>query len=192
MLMKLILSYHFYLKIFFLLFALYFIPTTTFSQQYTEYELKAAYLYNFGKFVQWPEGAFKSPKDPFIIGIYGTNPFGEILQQIIQNKTLQNRPVIIINISTPEDAATCHILFICKTNKVQLNQILQALNNKPVLTVGDNIDEFCQTGGIINFTSQHSQKRFEINNKASARILLIISSKLLALSRIVTDDEIKF
>lgn len=171
---------------------LLFCPTFLFSQQYTEYELKAAYIYNFGKFVQWPEETFKSVSDPFIIGIYGQNPFGEILQQTIQNKTLQNRSIIIINVTTIEEAATCQILFISKTNKLQLSQITQGIGNKPVLTIGDNIAEFCQTGGIINFTSQHSQKRFEINNKASARIQLIISSKLLALSRIVTDDEIKF
>lgn len=169
-----------------------YFPQSGFSQQYTEYELKAAYLFNFGKFVQWPEETFKNTSDPFIIGIYGNNPFGTILQQTIQNKTLQNRPIIIINITSIEDAATCHILFICKTNKFNLNQILQYLSNKPVLTVGDNIEDFCQSGGIINFTGQHSQKRFEINNKASLRVLLTISSKLLALSRIVTDDEIKF
>lgn len=168
------------------------IPISLFSQQFTEYELKAAYLFNFGKFVQWPAESFKKPSDPFIIGIYGTNPFGEILQQTIQNKTLQNRPVILVSINNIEDAATCHILFICKTDKLQLKQLLAELHTKPVLTVGDNIEDFCQTGGIINFTSQYSQKRFEINNKASARALLNINSKLLTLSRIVTDDEIKF
>jgi len=164
----------------------------TISQQYTEYELKAAYLFNFGKFVQWPTEAFKKTNDPFIIGIYGKNPFGEILQQTIQNKTLQNRPVILINVTTPEEAETCHVLFICKTDKLQLTQIIQAISKKPVLTVGDDIEDFCQSGGMINFTGQHSQKRFEINNKASSKVQLIISSKLLSLSRIVTEDEIKF
>lgn len=185
-------SYNLRLNITLLFIAFKLIPALVFSQQYTEYELKAAYLYNFGKFVQWPEQIFKNETDPFIIGVYGTNPFGEILEQTIQNKTLQNRSVIIVNITNPQDAVTCHILFISKVNKFQLNQLLQALSNKPVLTVGDNIEDFCQSGGVINFTQQHSQKRFEINNKASARIQLIISSKLLALSRIVTEDEIKF
>lgn len=181
-------------QVIFLLWIVAFInlPIKSFTQQYTEYELKAAYIFNFGKFVQWPEEAFKKSTDPFIIGIFGNDPFGEILQQTIQNKTLQNRPIIIINILNIEDASTCHILFICKTNKFNLTQVIQSLNNKPVLTIGDNIEEFCQTGGIINFTGQHSQKRFEINNKASARVSLIISSKLLVLSRIVTEDEIKF
>ena len=168
------------------------IPLTLFSQQFTEYELKAAYIFNFGKFVQWPPESFKKPSDPFIIGIYGTNPFGEILQQTIQNKTLQNRPVILININTLEDAETCHILFVSKLDNIQLKQLFQKLQNKPVLTVGDNINDFCESGGIINFTSQHSQKRFEINNKASLRVYLMISSKLLTLSRIITEDEIKF
>ncbi len=181
------------LNICILLFVLFILnPSAARSQQYTEYELKAAYLFNFGKFVQWPAEAFKKSTDPFIIGIYGNDPFGEILQQTIQNKALLNRPVILINVTTPEEAETCHVLFICKTDKLQLNQIIQAINNKPVLTVGDNIDDFCQSGGMINFTSQHSQKRFEINNKASSRAKLVISSKLLSLSRIVTDDEIKF
>ncbi len=176
----------FWIMIFFL------VPFISKSQQYTEYELKAAYLFNFGKFVEWPNEAFKKPSNPFIIGIYGNEPFSEVLQQIIQNKTIQNRPVIIINVSNFEEAATCNILYVSKINKLQLNELLQAINNKPILTVGDNIEDFCQTGGIINFTSQYSQKRFEINNKASARALLVISSKLLALSRIVTDEEIKF
>ncbi|OFX34506.1 MAG: hypothetical protein A2X08_10375 [Bacteroidetes bacterium GWA2_32_17] len=167
-------------------------PIISKSQQYTEYELKAAYIFNFGKFVEWPSETFKKSNDPFIIGIYGNNPFSEILQQTIQNKTIQNRPIIILNVTTTEEASTCHILFISKQNKLQLNQLLQAINNKPILTVGDNVENFCQSGGIINFTSQYSQKRFEINYKASARAILIISSKLLALSRIVTDEEIKF
>ena len=190
--MKSIFTYHLKLIIILLLTIFSISPLFTYSQQFSEYELKAAYLFNFGKFVQWPEEAFKKSTDPFIIGIYGNDPFGNILQQTTLNKTLQNRPIIIVNISNIEDAPACHILFICKTNKYSLNVILQSLNNKPVLTVGDNIDDFCQLGGIINFTGQHSQKRFEINNKAATKILLIISSKLLALSRIITDDEIKF
>jgi len=190
--MKHFLQYNFYVRNLLWFFVFFCIPIISKSQQYSEYELKAAYLFNFGKFVQWPDDAFKKPTDPFIIGICGTDPFKDILQQTIQNKTLQNRPVIIINISSIEDAATCHILFICKTNKFQLTRILQSVNNKPVLTAGDNIEDFCQSGGIINFTSQYAKKRFEINNKASTRVLLVISSKLLALSRIVTDDEIKF
>lgn len=190
--MKHFFQYYFYVRSRFWLILLLVVPFIAKSQQYTEYELKAAYLFNFGKFIEWPNEAFKKPTDPLIIGIYGNNPFSEVLQQIIQNKTIQNRPVIIINVNNFEEASTCHILYVSKINKLQLNQLLQAINNKPILSVGDNIEEFCQSGGIINFTSQYSQKRFEINNKASARALLIISSKLLALSRIVTDEEIKF
>jgi hypothetical protein len=190
--MKQIYTYYLKIKYLYVIAILLIAGMTAHSQQYTEYELKAAYLFNFGKFVQWPEETFKKPTDPFIIGIYGNDPFGNILQQTIQNKTLQNRQIIIINITNIEDASLCQILFICKTNKFYLNKILQNISNKPILTVGDNIEDFCESGGIINFTGQHSQKRFEINNKASTRVLLTISSKLLALSRIVTDDEIKF
>ena len=183
-------SYYNLKKLFIII--LIILPAYSFSQQYTEYELKAAYLYNFGKFVQWPEEVFKKNTDPFIIGIYGSNPFGEILQQTIQNKTLQNRPVVLITINNLEDAETCQILFVNKINALQLKELLQYIHDKPVLTVGDNIEDFCQSGGIVNFTGQHSQKRFEINNKASLRVRLNINSKLLSLSRIVTEDEIKF
>jgi len=162
------------------------------AQQYTEYELKSAYVYNFGKFIEWPDSVLNNPAAPFIIGVYGNNDFCEVLKQTIQNKTIKNRSVLIINVTTNDEMLSCSVIFISKVNKLQLAQIIHQVANKPILTVGDNIEEFCQSGGIINFTGQYSQKRFEINSKASARASLIISSKLLALSRIVTDDEVKF
>jgi hypothetical protein len=114
------------------------------------------------------------------------------LAQTISDKTLHERKIEIVYCKSPEDAKDCHILFVSKVDKLKLLELFQALSDKPVLTVGDDIEDFCQLGGVVNFTQQHAKKRFEINNKGAAKIRLIISSKLLALARIVTEDEIKF
>lgn len=162
------------------------------SQQYTEYELKSAYIFNFAKFIEFPENTFSSQRDPFIIGIIGNDAILDVLQNIIKGKTINNRNVIAISITQFEEANNCQIILFSKTTKTQLSQFIEYLNYKPVLTVGDNIEDFCQNGGIINFTPQNSTKRFEINPNAAQRAKLTISSKLLALARIINDAENKF
>jgi len=160
----------------------------TFAQQYSEYELKAAYIYNFGKFVKWPE---KSLKKEFIIGVYGLNPFKGILKEALSGRTLYGKPIKIIYFSDLKNIEKCNILFIPKVKKEELLRILNAVKNYPVLTVGDNIEDFCISGGNINFTPKYSKYRFYINNNSAKRKKLKISSKLLSLSKIIT-DEIKF
>ena len=162
------------------------------SQQYTEYELKSAYIFNFAKFIEFPENTFSSQRDPFIIGVIGNDALLDVLQNIIKGKTINNRNVIAISISQLEEANNCQIILFSKTTKNQVSLYLEYLNSKPVVTVGDNIEDFCQNGGLINFTPQNSTKRFEINTNAAQRAKLTISSKLLALARIVSDAENKF
>ncbi len=164
----------------------------SFAQQYTEYELKSAYLFNFAKFVEYPEKTFTSVKDPFIIGVYGNEAFLDVLQTIIKGKVLNNRNVIAIPVSQPEEMFNCQIIYFSKISTHQAVMFFEILANKPILTVGDNIEDFCQKGGIINFLPQYSKKRFEINPSAAQRAGLTISSKLLILSRIVNDAEVKF
>ncbi len=163
-----------------------------FPQQYTEYELKAAYLFNFAKFVEFPEKTFSSYKDPFIIGVYGNEAFLDVLQTIIKGRTVYNRNVIAIGISQPEDIVNCQIVYFSRITINQAMLFFEYLGNKPVLTVADNVEYFCEKGGMINFTPQYSQKRFEINPNAAQRANLIISSKLLSLAKIVNDAEVKF
>jgi len=171
------------------LFALF--ANKSFSQPYTEYELKAAYLFNFGKFIQWPD-SFNEKQDEFVIGIYGKNPFGEILESTIKNKTLADKPIKIIICENDHDVLKCHVVFFTQVNIIKVKEIIKLTNEKPILTVGDNIDDFCLIGGLINFTPQYSRHRFEINNNAAINNNLLISSKLLSLARIITEDEIKF
>ncbi|NSW45705.1 MAG: YfiR family protein [Bacteroidales bacterium] len=162
------------------------------AQQYTEYELKSAYLFNFAKFITYPPSTFNSTRDPFIIGVYGNDAFLDVLQNIIKGKNINGRNVIAISINQIEDIQNCQIVFFSKTTRNQILMFLEYINNKPILSVGDNIEDFCENGGIINFTPQNDHKRFEINPNAAQRSNLIISSKLLALARIVNDVENKF
>ncbi len=164
----------------------------SYAQQFTEYEIKSAYLFNFAKFVQFPSNTFTSEKDPFIIGVYGNEAFLDVLQNIIKNRNINNRNVLAINITQPEDINHCQIIFFSGISKNNLLNFLEWLANKPILTVGDNIEDFCQLGGMINFTSMKNKKLFEINPNAAQRSNIIISSKLLILGKIINDAEVKF
>lgn len=175
-----------------LLIAHSFTVNTMKAQQFTEYELKSAYLFNFAKFIEFPENTFSSTRDPFLIGVIGNEAFLDVLQTVIKGKTINGRNILAINITQPEDIQNCQIVYFSKTTRNQTLMFLEFLNGKPIVSVGDNIEDFCQSGGVINFTPQNSIKRFEINPNAAQRAKLTISSKLLALARIVTDVEVKF
>jgi len=162
------------------------------AQQFTEYEVKAAYIFNFTKFIKWPASSFDNSTSPYVLGIYGNDPFGSVIKKIIGTRQSNDRKWIVKYYSRPEQIKQCHILFITDINQSELRSLIMHLENKPILTVGDEIDKFCQQGGIINFTPKKSPKRFEINNKAAKNARLSISSKLLMLSKIITTDEIKF
>lgn len=160
--------------------------------KYSEYEVKAAYIVNFTKFVNWPKEAFHSDNSPFIIGIYGKDPLGRILQRMLADKRIYGRIPIIKIFTKPEEISTCNILFFSGVNRQEMLEALKRVKGKNVLTVGDNISEFCESGGMINFTHQYSKHRFEVNPNATERENIKISPKLMALSKIVTEDEIKF
>ncbi len=162
------------------------------GQQFTEYEVKAAYVFNFTKFINWPDNTFDNPTSPYVLGIYGNDPFGSVLKKIIGTRKSNRRKWVVKYYSRPEQIQQCHILFVTDIKQSELRRLTMHLADKPVLTVGDEIDKFCQQGGIINFTAKKSPKRFEINNKAAKNAQLSISSKLLMLSKIITTDEIKF
>jgi hypothetical protein len=162
------------------------------AQQFTEYEVKAAYVFNFTKFIKWPEKAFDNNTSPYVLGIYGEDPFGPIIKKVIANRKSHGRQWIVKYYNQPEQIKQCHILFITDIRPSELERVLKHVKKKPILTVGDNIENFCQRGGIINFTEKNAPKRFEINNATSNNAHLSISAKLLMLSKIISTDEIKF
>ena len=150
----------------------------------SEYQVKAAYLFNFLKFVEWPEEAFPDPLAPIVIGIAGDDPFGSALPQVVVGKTVQGRDLVIRKYRVGEDLRSTHILFISASEKKRVPQIVASLRGSSVLTVAD-FNEFLGDGGMIQLYSENNRIRFAINVDATGRAKLKISSKLLSLARVV-------
>jgi hypothetical protein len=146
----------------------------------TEYQIKAAFIFNFAKFVQWPTKAIPE-KAPLVIGILGENPFHEDLERTIRSKIIDDHPLMVKEFRLSSEATNCHILFISATEKSRLPEILAALKGTSVLTVSE-VDKFTESGGMINFVQAGTKIRFEINNDAAANAGLKVSSKLMALA----------
>jgi len=155
--------------------------------QSREYQLKAAFLFNFAEFVQWPAGSFPNADAPFCIGILGDDPFGAALEATIQGETVNHHKLIIRRGQRLEDLGDCQLIFICKSEEGQMDQILSETDSKPVLTVSE-IDRFAEDGGTINFYLQGDKVRFEINPNSARRRGLKISSQLLSLGKIVQPE----
>jgi hypothetical protein len=156
--------------------------------QPTEYEVKAAFLYNFTRFIEWPTDAFEGPQTPMVIGILGEDPFGPALDDIIAGKKVGGRDVVVRRLHRDQDRRGCHLLFISASEKKHLPEILLGLRGSTVVTVSE-IDRFIYSGGTINLLVENSRVRFEVNLDAAARARAKISAKLLALARGVVDDR---
>jgi hypothetical protein len=148
-----------------------------------EYEIKAAYLYNFINYITWPEQALPPSGGTITIGVVGENPFGSALAPLA-GKRIKGRNLAVKECASLADAANCQIVFISPSEKQKLVEILEGLKNTKVLSVSE-IDGFAERGGMINFISERNKVRFEINSEAARRNGLTISSELLKLARLV-------
>jgi hypothetical protein len=148
-----------------------------------EYDVKAAFLRNFATFAEWPATAFPQPDSPFVIGVLGEDPFGPILDQIMNGEHIGKRPVLVRRCKRLDDARSCQLLFISASEAARLDEILRRLDGLPVLTVGDTPD-FAEKGGQIGFVTTTSV-RFNINQQAVRNAGLAISSKILHLAQLV-------
>jgi len=153
------------------------------AQEANEYEVKAAFLYNFAKFVEWPNVS-PDPNAPMVIGIIGKDPFGAEIDRAVAGKTVNGRRLVIKRFATIESYDYCHILFVSSSERSNIPRILAAVANSSVLTVSET-ERFAQIGGIINFTTIENRIRFEINQSAAQRAGLKVSSKLLSLGRAI-------
>lgn len=149
-----------------------------------EYKLKAAYLYNFLQFTEWPPSAFQRETSPLIIGVFGRDPFGRSLEQIVQGESVNGREIAIVRIEHVNDIKRCHVLFIPRTEQGQVDSILSALHNANVLTVSE-VDGFTDRGGAISFFVREKKLRFEINPNVVKKADLRVSSRLLRLAKVV-------
>jgi hypothetical protein len=155
------------------------------SQPLSEYEIKAGFLFNFTRFVEWPPDAFADSGAPIVLGIVGDNPVTEMLTETAAGKTVNGRAVIIRRFKEGQDLRGCHILFVSYSEGKYVRQILEKLKGSQVLTVSET-SGFAQAGGMINFFVEGNKVRLEINLDAAARARLKISAKVIAVARLVT------
>jgi YfiR/HmsC-like len=149
-----------------------------------EYQVKAAFLFNFAKFVEWPSSNLPDPSAPLRICILGRDPFGEELRNITKEKTVSGRKLQIDQVVDLRQARTCQILFIASSEKAQLKETLEALQGANALTVSDT-NGFLEQGGMINFVLENDRVQFGVNRKAAEKAGLRISSKLLSVAKLV-------
>jgi hypothetical protein len=159
------------------------------AQSASEYEIKAAFLYKFASFVQWPAGTPGSAPagaNPICIGVLGSDRFGPSLDQVVRGKLVGGREFAVERFHSASQALHCDIVFISGSEQSRIAEIIEAFRGKPVLTVSE-VPGFCERGGFINLKVVESAIRFEINVSAGERAGLRFSSKLLSLARIVPE-----
>jgi len=153
-----------------------------------EYELKAAFLFNFAKFIDWPRGSFASPQSPFTICVLGEDPFGRALDEGLRGKAIGNQPFALRRLKDKAEARRCQVVFVSSSETRHLAEIVESLRGANVLLVGDTAG-FASSGGTIEFTlDQENRVRFTINTDAADRAGLKFSAKLLALATIVHNE----
>lgn len=151
-------------------------------------QLKAAFIYNFSLFVEWPPHAFEDEHTPIIIGILGDDPFGESLDNALKGKLLKERSYHIKRSKWISDIADSHILYISPSAVNDLKSILNKISGKAVLTIGD-YPGLASKGVMFNFYTENEKVRFEININAVREARLNVSSKLLRLGKIIGDNN---
>jgi hypothetical protein len=145
-----------------------------------EYKVKASYLYKFGEFVKWPPSAFPSPESAVNLCVAGKDPFGEILDQAVAGQQIEGRPISVRRLAVVERNSECHILYVAGSEQQSVAQALDAVRGANMLTVTES--DGGQARGIVNFITQDSHVRFDIDEQAAERNGLTISSKLLQLA----------
>jgi len=153
----------------------------------SEYLIKAGFIYNFAKFVEWPSTSFPQQDSPIVIGILGTDPFGSVLDRIVADKKIGSRGFVVRRYKWSKDLKDlreCQILFVSSSEKVHTDEVLEFVKWLPVLTIGET-PGFAERGGVIRFTVEDNRVRFEVSVDAAHNANLNISSRLLTLAKII-------
>lgn len=161
----------------------------------SEYLIKAGFIYNFASLVQWPSSSFSQADSPIVIAVLGEDHFGATLDHVLQGKKIDGHPFVIKRFRSVSELAKvianpreCQILYVSSSAMPHLSETMQAVRGLPVLTIGE-IPGFARSGGIINFVLENDRIRFEVNVQAAKDADLNISSRLLALARIVQPPD---
>lgn len=145
-----------------------------------EYAVKAAYLYKFGPFVEWPPQAFASAASPFNVCVLGQDPFGAALDDAVRGQTVGGRPIAVRRMQTVSKAPPCQVLYLGRSRQQTASEILELLRGVPVLTVTD--ERAGSAGGVVHFVLRQGRVRFGVDARRAQANGLAISSKLLALA----------
>lgn len=164
------------------------ILSNTVASSPREYQVKAAFLYNFVKFVEWPGEALPDTSATITLCMLGEHPFGINFEQTIRGKIVKGRELVIERFKEILGLEGCHILFVSSSEKSRLPQILEAIKDMSLLTVGET-ERFAKLGGIINFFIEENKVRFEINTDAAKRARLQVSSNLLKLAKVIRTES---
>ena len=152
----------------------------------SDYRIKAAYLYYFTTYVDWPGAPAPGAEDALVIGVLGTDPFGQVLDDTLRGKVVKDRPVVLRRIRSVKEARDIQILFIGSSEEDRLPSLFKALEGAAVLTVGET-DRFAARGGQIGFRLEGNKVRFDINLAAVQRAGLKMSAQLVKLGTVVAD-----
>ena len=152
----------------------------------SDYLIKAGFIYNFAKLVEWPSPAFANPGQPVVIGVFGSDSFAAILEHVVDGKKVDLHPLLVKRLKSARESkeCACHMLFIASPESAHADEIIQLLKGTSVLTIAET-PGFSKQGGIINFVLEDSKVRFEVNVEAAKQAGLTISSRLLSLAKIV-------
>jgi hypothetical protein len=149
-----------------------------------ERAIKAAFLYNFTKFIDWPESAFAEPEAPFTVCVFADAAFHEHVMAIMQGEQVRSRPVVVVRRAVPNGLATCHMAYFGRPEADAAARWMGQLRELPILTVGEG-QRFMQMGGHIAFHLEHDRVRFSVNRTRAEAAHLQVSSKLLRVARTV-------
>lgn len=153
------------------------------AHESVEHKVKAAFIHKFIKFTKWPKETFISDNSPILICVYGESPIWAGLKNL-ENKAVMGRQLKIVKVNEPDLKKKCHIIFVSKAKKDELDSLLNKINKSGIMTIGES-DGFAEKGGMINFVIVEGKLRFEINVGAIERSGLKLSSKLLRLGKVV-------
>lgn len=154
----------------------------------SEYQVEAAFLFNFTKFVEWPDGSFDSPQAPIVVGIIGDDPFGDDLDRMIAGQIVQGHRLVIRRERWGDDLRRCQVLFVSASEHDHRSRILESVHSAGVLTVSD-MEGFAEAGGVIEFVVEQKRVRFIVNLDAATQDRLRVSAKLLALARVIGHNQ---
>jgi len=152
----------------------------------TESQIKAGFIFNFLRFVEWPAKAFATPSSPITVCVVGESPVTALLHEAVNGKAVEGRAIAVKHLQPGDESHGCHLVFVSAAEARHSGRMLESLKGASVLTVGE-VAGFSQSSGILNFSTQDNKVKLEINLDAAAHANLKVSAKLIAVSRLVNE-----